>query len=78
MEQKNGSVVRRLVGYERFSGVIAGQALAHLYQTSRLYVNFLSAILQVTQQISSRGKGNSKIRASGNSVRTVASTSRSR
>lgn len=40
VEQKNGSVVRRLVGHERFSGVIAGQALAHLYQAARLYVNF--------------------------------------
>jgi len=29
-----------LVGHERFSGVIAGQALAHLYQSSRLHVNF--------------------------------------
>ena len=31
VEQKNGAVVRRMVGYERFSGVVAGQALAHLY-----------------------------------------------
>jgi hypothetical protein len=40
VEQKNGAVVRRLVGYDRFSGIIAGQALAHLYQSSRLYVNY--------------------------------------
>jgi len=40
IEQKNGAVVRRLVGYERFSGVVAGQALAHLYQAARLYVNY--------------------------------------
>jgi hypothetical protein len=40
VEQKNGAVVRRLVGYDRFSGVIAGQTLAHLYQHSRLYVNY--------------------------------------
>jgi hypothetical protein len=39
VEQKNGAVVRRLVGYERFSGVVAGQALAHLYQSARLHVN---------------------------------------
>ena len=32
VEQKNGAVLRRLVGYERFSGIVAGQALAHLYQ----------------------------------------------
>lgn len=40
VEQKNGAVVRRFVGYERFSGVIAGQALASLYQIVRLYVNY--------------------------------------
>ncbi len=40
VEQKNGAVVRRLVGYERFSGVVAGQALAHIYQAARLYVNY--------------------------------------
>lgn len=40
VEQKNGAVVRRLVGHERFSGVVACQTLAHLYQSARLYVNF--------------------------------------
>lgn len=40
VEQKNGSVVRRLVGHERFSGVAAGQALAHVYEAGRLYVNY--------------------------------------
>jgi hypothetical protein len=39
VEQKNGAVVRRLVGHHRFSGVVAGQALAQVYQTARLYVN---------------------------------------
>lgn len=36
IEQKNGAVVRRLVGYERFSGIVAGQILAQLYQAMRL------------------------------------------
>jgi hypothetical protein len=40
VEQKNGAVIRRMVGYERFSGVVACQALAHLYQAARLYVNY--------------------------------------
>lgn len=40
VEQKNGSVVRRLVGYGRLSGRRATQALAELYAVSRLYVNF--------------------------------------
>lgn len=40
VEQKNGSIVRRLVGYGRLSGVPATQALAELYAVSRLYINF--------------------------------------
>jgi transposase InsO family protein len=40
IEQKNGSVVRRFVGYRRFSGLIAGQCLARLGQLVRLYVNY--------------------------------------
>ena len=40
VEQKNGSVVRRLVGYGRLEGLAAGEALSRLYSTSRLFVNF--------------------------------------
>ena len=40
VEQKNGAIVRRLVGYGRLSGVEATKALAQLYASSRLYVNF--------------------------------------
>jgi hypothetical protein len=39
IEQKNGAVVRRFVGYERFSGMVAGQCLAQLFQAARLFVN---------------------------------------
>ena len=31
IEQKNGSVIRRFVGHERYSGPAAGRTLAHLY-----------------------------------------------
>ncbi len=40
VEQKNGSIVRRLVGYGRLSGSEATKALAQLYMSSRLYINF--------------------------------------
>lgn len=40
VEQKNGSIVRRLVGCGRLSGLPATRALAQLYSASRLYVNF--------------------------------------
>jgi len=39
VEQKNGSVVRRLIGYGRLSGLIAAESLSRLYSSSRLFVN---------------------------------------
>ena len=40
VEEKNGSVVRRLVGYDRFEGPKAWSALAKFYGLLRKYVNF--------------------------------------
>lgn len=40
VEQKNGAVVRRLVGYHRLEGPAAVQALNRLYAVSRIFVNF--------------------------------------
>ena len=40
IEQKNGAVVRRMVGYRRFEGLVATQALARVYRPMRLFVNF--------------------------------------
>jgi hypothetical protein len=40
VEQKNRSVVRRLVGYRRLEGLAAAAALSRLYAASRLFVNF--------------------------------------
>ena len=40
VEQKNGAIVRRLVGYGRLSGTEATNTLAQLYASSRLYINF--------------------------------------
>ena len=40
VEQKNGAVVRRIVGYRRLEGLPAAEALARLYRTVRLFVNF--------------------------------------
>ena len=41
IEQRNGSVVRRFVGHDRYSSQVAGQTMAYLYEALRLYVNFL-------------------------------------
>ena len=40
IEQKNGNVVRRFVGHDRYSGQVADQTMAHFYEALRLYVNF--------------------------------------
>jgi len=40
IEQKNGAIIRHFVGYERFSGIVAGQLLGKLYKSLRLYVNY--------------------------------------
>lgn len=40
MEQKNGAVVRKLLGYRRFEGIAAAKAITRLYGASRLFVNF--------------------------------------
>jgi hypothetical protein len=40
VEQKNGSVVRRVVGYRRLEGLAAAEALSQLYAAARLFVNF--------------------------------------
>lgn len=47
IEQKNGAVVRRFVGYERHAGVAAGQCLARLYQSVRLFVNYFQPSMKL-------------------------------
>jgi len=40
VEQKNGAIVRKLLGYRRFEGIAAARAITRLYGASRLFVNF--------------------------------------
>ena len=40
VEQKNGAVIRRFLGHERYSGQVAVQAIAHLHGAMRWYVNY--------------------------------------
>jgi hypothetical protein len=50
VEQKNGAVVRRLVGYGRFEGIEAARALARLYAAARLHVNFFQASFKLKEK----------------------------
>jgi hypothetical protein len=47
IEQKNGSTVRQIVGYDRFSGLRAYRQLGQLYRAVRLYVNFFQPSLKL-------------------------------
>ena len=51
VEQKNGSVVRRLVGYGKLSGLQATRELACLYEASRLYVNFFQPSFKLKSKV---------------------------
>jgi hypothetical protein len=50
VEQKNGAVVRHMVGYRRLEGIEAGAALARLYATLRLYVNFFQPSFKLARK----------------------------
>jgi len=47
VEQKNWSVVRRTVGYDRLEGQEQFALLASIYQDLRLYVNFFQPVLKL-------------------------------
>ena len=44
VEQKNGAVVRHLVGYDRFASKAAYAQLARVYSLARLHVNFFQPV----------------------------------
>ena len=50
VEQKNGAVVRRLVGYGRFDGVETARVMARLYTAARLHVNFFQPSFKLKEE----------------------------
>ncbi|MFZ3352339.1 MAG: DDE-type integrase/transposase/recombinase [Xanthobacteraceae bacterium] len=50
VEQKNGAVVRRLVGYGRFEGIDTARLLARLYAASRLHTNFFQPSFKLKEK----------------------------
>lgn len=51
IEQKNGAVVRKLVGYGRLEGTAAATALSRLHEVARLYVNFFQPSSKLRSKI---------------------------
>jgi hypothetical protein len=50
VEQKNGAVIRRLVGDGRFQGVEAARALARLFAAARLHINFFQPSFKLREK----------------------------
>ena len=50
VEQKNGAVIRRFLGHERYSGQVAGQTIAHLHGVMRLYVNYFQPSFKLMEK----------------------------
>ena len=50
VEEKNGSVVRRLIGYDRYEGVEAWRALTELYSALRWYQNFFQPSMKLLKK----------------------------
>ena len=50
VEQKNWSVVRRLVGYDRYDSKAALEALNRVYNLTRLYVNFFQPNMKLVHK----------------------------
>jgi len=44
VEQKNWTVIRRVIGYDRFSSRAAFKALEDIYALLRLYINFFQPV----------------------------------
>ena len=47
VEQKNGNIVRRLVGYDRYASKAAYQCLERIYYNVRLYMNFFQPTMKL-------------------------------
>jgi hypothetical protein len=50
VEQKNGAIVRRIVGYRRFEGLEAAAELSRLYASVRLFVNYFQPSFKLAEK----------------------------
>ena len=49
-------MIRRTIGYQRLSGIVAGQALAQLFEFLRLYVNCFQPSFKLRERIRQAGR----------------------
>jgi hypothetical protein len=57
VEQKNGNIVRRLIGYDRYDSKPAYECLGRIYNLVRLYINFF----QPTMKLLSKTRHGAKV-----------------
>jgi transposase len=50
VEQKNGSIVRRIIGHDRYSSKEALEALNRTYYLLRWYINFLQPVMKLVKK----------------------------
>lgn len=50
VEQKNGAIVRRLVGYSRFEGLQATADFGRLYASARLFINYFQPSFKLAEK----------------------------
>ncbi len=55
VEQKNGMLIRRVVGYERLVGLEAAQLLAELYAALRLFTNLFHPSFKLKSSVREGG-----------------------
>jgi hypothetical protein len=66
VEQKNGQVVRQVVGYDRFEDRLASRQLTELYRALRLYVN----CFQPSMKLASKEREGSHVRRTYDQAQT--------
>ena len=50
VEQKNGAIVRRLIGYGRFEGIDSARLMARLFAAARLHINFFQPSFKLKEK----------------------------
>jgi hypothetical protein len=66
VEQKNGQIVRQVVGYDRFVGELTYRQLTELYRALRVYVN----CFQPSMKLASKEREGSKVRRTYDQAQT--------
>jgi len=51
VEQKNGSIIRKIAGYDRYEGYEAGRLLCKLFNAARLFTNFFQPSFKLREKI---------------------------